>query len=60
MQESLASILTPMCEPMLGTGSDRDANMAMLVSAAYLFFATIEVACMVTIIIYAWKWAENQ
>lgn len=29
-------------------------------SASYLFFATIEVASVVTIILCAWKWTEDQ
>ena len=29
-------------------------------SASYVFFATIEVACMVLIIGYAWKWTEQK
>lgn len=29
-------------------------------SASYVFFATIEVACMVLIIGYAWKWTEQE
>lgn len=29
-------------------------------SVSYVFFATIEVACMVLIIGYAWKWTEQE
>lgn len=29
-------------------------------SVSYLFFSTVEVACMVLIIWYAWKWTEQK
>lgn len=29
-------------------------------SASYIFFATIEVACMLLIVWYAWKWTEQE
>jgi Family of unknown function (DUF6326) len=29
-------------------------------SASYVFFATIEVACMLLIVWHAWKWAEQE
>ena len=30
------------------------------ISVSYIFFATIEVACMLLIIWYAWKWTEQE
>lgn len=29
-------------------------------SSSYVFFATIEIACMILIIWYAWKWTEEE
>ena len=30
------------------------------ISVSYIFFATIEVACMLLIVWYAWKWTEQE